>query len=133
MRSATAGRTSSTAFTAITIDAASAAQSSAASQPGPRITAIEIPTNAAADVSASLKWCWASVRTAVLPISEPTVPTRRDNSTLIAITTTSTSSVHHAGAWCGVLISRMASIAIPIAAPSSMSATAAPASASALP
>lgn len=51
----------------------------------------------------------------------------------MAITVTSTASVHGAGARCGVRISRTASNAMPMAAPSSMNDTAAVASASALP
>ena len=42
--------------------AKSAAQSSATSYPFPRSNAIEIPTKAATDVMASLRWCQASAR-----------------------------------------------------------------------
>ena len=81
----------------MTPDAASAAQSSADSQPGPPQSAIEMPTNAAADVTASLRWCQASARTAVLPMSMPTARTRRARSHFVAITATITTSVHGAG------------------------------------
>ena len=53
---------------AITPAAKSAAQSSAGSYPGPPISAIEIPINAASEVSESLRWCQASVRIALLAI-----------------------------------------------------------------
>src|ERR1043166_2972511 len=72
------------------IDAKSAAQSSADSQPGPPIRAIEIPTNAAAEVIASERWCQASAATAWLPSSWAPRNTRRNRVSLMATTTTST-------------------------------------------
>jgi len=115
----------------MTPDAASAAQSSADSQPGPPQSAIEMPTNAAADVTASLRWCHASALTAVLPMSIPIARTRRARIHFVAITATSTTSVHAAGVRCGVRISEIASIAMPTAAASSMTDTTAAASGSA--
>ena len=57
-----------------------------------------MPMNAAADVSASLMWCQASPFTDAEPISDATPPTHLDNADFTTITTTSTSSVHQAGA-----------------------------------
>ena len=75
MRSFTAGRTTPTALYTITPEARSAAQSSADSQPGPPISAMQMPTKAAAEVMASERWCQASAETAVLPTDSPS---RRD-------------------------------------------------------
>jgi hypothetical protein len=56
-------------------------------------------------------------------MSVPTACTWRDQSHLIAITATSTMSVHGAGVRCGRRISRTASTAMNTAAPRSMSDT----------
>ena len=53
--SRTAGRSSETPLIAMTAAATRAAQSSADSQPGPPQSAIAMPTNAAAEVIASLR------------------------------------------------------------------------------
>ena len=92
-----------------------------------------MPTNAAAEVMASLRWCQASAWTAVLPTSCPTRCTRRKSVSFTSTTATSTTSVKGAGPWCGVTISRTAWIPTPTAAPMSSSPTTDAASASALP
>ena len=97
MRSFTAGRTTPTALYTITPEARSAAQSSADSQPGPPISATEMPTKAAAEVIASERWCQASAETTVLPTDSPSRRTRRNHSSLTMITPTSTTRVNARG------------------------------------
>ena len=70
---------------------------------------------------------------AVLPTSLPTRDTRRYKVSLMMMTPAATNSVKGAGRWCGVTISRIAMIEMPIAAPSSINETTAAASGSALP
>ena len=92
-----------------------------------------MPMNAAPDVIASLRWCQASVLTAVLPAASPARATNRNSISLATTTTTSTISVNGAGAWWGVRISRTLSTAIRMAAPISTSDTTHATSGSALP
>ena len=54
--------------------------------------------NAASDVSESLRWCQASVRIALLSIDSPVRNRKRNSSSLITTTSTSTMSVNGAGA-----------------------------------
>ena len=84
-------------------------------------------------MSASARWCPASADTTTLPVARASRATSRASSSFTATTPASTASVQGAGAWCGVRISRTASMAIPTAAPSIITATVAAASASARP
>jgi hypothetical protein len=111
----------------------SAAQSSAVSQPAPPHSAMPMPTNAAPEVTASDQWCIASMPSVVLPTASPCRLMRRENQVLVTITPANTSSVHQAGPWCGVLISSTACQATQPAMAKMKSATASPASGSALP
>ena len=128
-----AGRSVRTAVAEITMLAASAAQSSAGSQPLPPMSAMLMPTNAASDVIASDRWCHASAVSATLADFSPAAATRRNNNSLMTTTPTSTTRVNGAGAWCGIRISRTASMEIPAAAASKKIATIAADNASALP
>src|ERR1700689_5976991 len=72
-------------------EAQRAAQSSAA---GFRVQrAMDIPTKAKLDVIASLKWCHASLSTALLSKPFPTSETYRESTTLTPTTARSTQSV----------------------------------------
>ena len=102
----------------MTAQANSAAQASARSQPGPPICATRMPTSAATDVMASERWCQASARTALLPISSPSAATRRNMTSLTTMTTTSTPSPTTEGIrWLGERISCTLSTARKSAAP----------------
>jgi hypothetical protein len=68
----------------MTTPAQSAAQSSAVFPSGPSQQVIEIPTNAKAEVIASLRWRHESLFTARLPIESPTPPRRLNRSPLEA-------------------------------------------------
>ena len=120
-------------LTAMITHAKSAAQSSAVSQPGPPQSAMLIPTNAAPEVSASDQWCSASMFSAVLPTSAPARPIRREKATFARMTAASSTSVHHSGPRCGIMISRTACTASQPAMRKTKTATDRPASGSALP
>jgi len=92
-----------------------------------------MPMKAAAEVMASLRWCHASVFTALLSTLAPSLSTKRNKPSLTTITPTSTKSVKGSGAWCGARISPTAVIRIQPAATRSMPATIAAAIGSALP
>jgi hypothetical protein len=89
--------------------------------------------NAAAEVSASLRWCQASAARSELSVSADTLSTVRNSDSLMTTTPSRTANVQGAGLWCGVTISRTAAVAIPNAAPKSSSATMATVNGSALP
>jgi len=67
-----AGRSCRHALYRMTSAALRAAQRSAAAQRSPPTRAIDTPAKAKADVMASLRWCQASLLTAMLPMESPT-------------------------------------------------------------
>src|SRR5438477_302490 len=82
-----------------------------------------MPTAAASDVIASLRWCQASAWTAELSTETASRRTNRKRPSLIATATRSTTRVNGAGAVWGTAISRTAWITIHPAASNSMLAT----------
>ena len=97
------------------------------------MSATLMPTPAATDVMASLRWCQASVFTAELSKTLPSSETNRNKPSFTTTTTTRTMRVNGLGDRCGSMISPNAVSVIHSAAPNNIAATMAEAIGSALP
>lgn len=110
-----------------------AAASSANAIDAPPISATLIPTAAASEVIASLRWCQASASTTELCIDAPSRDTNRNNPSFTATTPTNASSVNARGRSRGSVKWTADFATIPIAASSIRIATTADAKGSAFP